>query len=125
MANNMRKVIVFFSLFLIATMCIASVQKSGEVVPLQVGILDPTTPHEPIGRGPVVVPSISLEDHTLFFITPCDGCTLRLLDDNDNVVYSTVIQTNTTSLVLPSTLSGEYEIQIIRGNICFYGYINL
>ena len=29
------------------------------------------------------------------------------------------------SLVLPSTLSREYEIQIIQGNICFYGYIEL
>lgn len=44
---------------------------------------------------------------------------------NDNVVYSTVITTGTTSLVLPSTLSGEYGIQNIQGNICFYGYINL
>ena len=44
---------------------------------------------------------------------------------NDNVVYSAVIPTNTTSLVLPSCLSGEYEIQIIQGNICFYGYIEL
>ena len=121
----MRKVIVFFSLLLMATMSIASVQKSDEEIPLQVGILDPTIPHEPIGRGPVVVPSISLEGYTLFFYTPCDGCILRLLDANDNVVYSTVIPTNTTSLVLPSTLSGEYEIQIIQGNICFYGYIDL
>ena len=78
-----------------------------------------------IHKSPITIPEINLEDHTLFFITPCDGCTLRLLDENDNVVYSTVIATGTTSLVLPSTLSGEYEIQIIQGNICFYGYINL
>ena len=76
-------------------------------------------------KSPITIPEINLEDHTLFFITPCDGCTLRLLDENDNVVYSTIIPTNTASLVLPSTLSGEYEIQIIQGNICFYGYIDL
>ena len=44
---------------------------------------------------------------------------------NDNMVYSKVIPINTTNLVIPSTLSGEYEIQIIQGNICFYGYIEL
>lgn len=44
---------------------------------------------------------------------------------NDNVVYSTVIPINTTNLVIPSTLSGEYEIQIIQGNTCFDGYIEL
>ncbi len=76
-------------------------------------------------KSPITIPEISLEDHTLYFYTPCDGCTLRLLDENDNVVYSTVIATGTTNLVLPSYLSGEYEIQIIQGNICFYGYINL
>ena len=36
----MRKVIVFFSLLLMATMSIASVQKSDEEIPLQVGILE-------------------------------------------------------------------------------------
>ncbi|MBO7577808.1 MAG: DUF3244 domain-containing protein [Prevotella sp.] len=86
---------------------------------------DPDDGNEGLNKSPISIPEISLEDHTLYFYTPCDGCTLRLLDENDNVVYSTVIPTNTTSLVLPSTLSGEYEIQIIQGNICFYGYINL
>lgn len=76
-------------------------------------------------KSPITIPDIGLEDYILYFYTPCDGCTLRLLDENDHVVYSTVIATGTTSLVLPSTLSGEYEIQIIQGNICFYGYINL
>ncbi len=76
-------------------------------------------------KSPITIPDIGLEDYILYFYTPCDGCTLRLLDENDNVVYSTVITTGATSLVLPSTLSGEYEIQITQGNICFYGYINL
>lgn len=87
--------------------------------------VDPDDGDDGLHKSPVTIPEIGLEDHTLYFYTPCDGCTLRLLDENDNVVYSTVITTGTTSLVLPSTLSGEYEIQIIQGNICFYGYINL
>jgi len=41
------------------------------------------------------------------------------------VAYTLVIPTGTTSLVLPSTLSGDYTIQIIRGNYLFYGTINL
>lgn len=86
---------------------------------------DPNYGDEGFHKSPITIPDIRLEDHTLYFYTPCDGCTLRLLDENDNVVYSTVIATGTTNLVLPSTLSGEYEIQIIQGNICFYGYINL
>ena len=96
-----------------------------EEVDLQVGIVDPNDGDGGQHKGPVLIPSISIEGYTLYFTTPCDGCTLRLLDENDVVVYSTVIPTGTTSLVLPSYLSGEYEIQIIRGNLCFYGYITL
>lgn len=35
------------------------------------------------------------------------------------------IPTGTTNLVLPSYLFGEFEIQIIQGNIYFWGYIEL
>lgn len=96
-----------------------------EDVDLQVGYEDPDDGNDGQQKGPVLIPDVSLDGYSLIFNTPCDGCTLRLLDENDIVVYSTVIPTGTTSLVLPSYLSGEYEIQIIRGNIYFYGYIIL
>lgn len=96
-----------------------------EGIVLYVGYEDPNYGDEGQHKSPILVPEISIEDYTIYFNTPCDGCTLRLLDANDNVVYSTVIPTGTTSLVLPSSLSGEYKIQIIQGNIYFYGYINL
>ncbi len=94
-------------------------------IDLEVGIVDPTGSQEPPQKGPVLVPSVSLEGYTLYFMTPCDSCTLRLLDEDDAVVFSTIIPTGTTSLVLPSYLSGEYEIQIIQGNIYFWGFILL
>lgn len=96
-----------------------------EGIVLQVNYDDPIEGDDGLQKSPILVPEISIEDYTIYFNTPCDGCTLRLLDVNDNVVYSTVIPTDTTSLVLPSSLSGEYEIQIIQGNLCFYGFIIL
>jgi hypothetical protein len=42
-----------------------------------------------------------------------------------DVEYVTVIPTGTTTSVLPSYLSGEYQLQIKQGNYCFSGYINL
>ena len=94
-------------------------------IDLEEGFYDPTQNHEPYEKGPVLVPSVSIEYYTLYFMTPCDGCTLRLLDEDDVVVYSTVIPTGTTNLVLPSYLSGEFEIQIIQGFYYFWGFINL
>ena len=64
---------------------------------------------------------MSIEDYTLYFNTPCDGYVLRLVDE----FYSTVIPVGATSLVLPSYLSGTYELQIITGYYCFFGDITL
>lgn len=94
-------------------------------VVLQVGYIDPNNGDDGQQKSPILVPEISLEDYILYFATPCDGCTLRLMDENDAVVYSVVIPTGTISLVLPSSLSGEYEIQIVQSNIIFWGFINL
>lgn len=90
-----------------------------------VGYVDPKDGNDGLNKSPILVPEVDLEGYTLTFYTPCDGCVLRLIDENDVVVYSTVIPTGATSLVLPSYLSGEYEIQIVQGNTYFYGYINL
>ena len=118
----MKRVIFVLALVLASSF---SGVKAQDEIDLEEGIYDPTEEHEPPQKGPVLVPSVSIDDYTLYFMTPCDGCTFRLLDENDVVVYSTVIPTGTTSLVLPSYLSGEYEIQIIWGNIYFWGYILL
>lgn len=93
-------------------------------IPLQINYVDPNDGNLGQQKGSVPIPSISLDDYSLIFNTPCDGYTLRLLDEDGFVIYSVVIPTDTTSLILPSWLSGEYEIQIIQGSFCFHGYIN-
>lgn len=72
-----------------------------------------------------VLPSVCLANHTLFIYGGCDDTTLRVVDTNSNVVYTTYIPTGTTQVVLPSTLSGTYELQIIRGQYLFYTEIEL
>ena len=121
----MKRLFIVLALVLASSFNSIKAQVIGNGIELQVSIYDPTEDYEPIGKGPIVIPSVSLEDHTLYFAISCDGCTLRLLDENDYVVYSTVIPNSTTSLVFPLSLSGEYKIQIIQGNLCFYGCINL
>ena len=102
-----------------------TVTADGIPVPLQSGYIDPTSPHGGPHKSPVQIPEISLDDHTLYFYTPCDGYTLNLVDENDMVVYTLVIPAGTTSWELPATLSGEFEIQIISGCYCFWGKISV
>ena len=94
-------------------------------IPLQVGYEDPINGDDGQHKGSVLIPSVSLDDYSLIFNTPCDGCTLRLLDEDGVVVYSVVIPTGTTSIVLPSTLSGDYKIELQMGYWKFTGYIML
>lgn len=94
-------------------------------IPLHAGYEDPNYGLDGHQKGSVPIPSISLDDYSLIFNTPCDGYTLRLLDEDGVVVYSIVIPTGTTSLVLPSTLSGDYQIELVMGYWHFTGWINL
>lgn len=94
-------------------------------IDLSVSIIDPKGGQHGQQRGPVFIPEVDYDGSTLSFLTPCDGCELLLLDEDGDVVYSTVIPVGATSLILPSYLSGEYEIQIIRDNFCFFGFIEL
>ena len=92
-------------------------------LPLQVKIFDPTIGTFPLPKSPVHIPEVYIEGHALTFDESCDGCTLRIMNAENEVEYTTVITSST--LVLPSTLEGDYEIQIISGNYCFYGDIEL
>ncbi len=94
-------------------------------IDLEAGYIDPSSGEESTPRSPVLIPHVGINGYSLIFYTPCDGCTLRLSDENDDVVYTTVIPIGTTTLVLPSYLSGEYKIEIIQGIYCFWGYVEL
>ena len=50
---------------------------------------------------------------------------LNIKDEDGAVVYSTVICSTQTQVVLPTSLSGDYEIQLVMGNWLFTGWINL
>lgn len=120
----MKKRFLFFVLTL-ALLPMSNVTVMAIPINFNVGYENPQNPQDDDKRTLTLVPEVEIEDYTLTFYTPCDGCVLRLLDENDIVVYSTIIPTSTTELVLPSYLSGDYEIQIVQGNLYFWGYVNL
>lgn len=97
----------------------------GDPILFNTGKIDPTLGGPGGHKSPVLAPTVYIDGNVLTFETPSDGCLLQLVDENDDVVYSIIIPAGTTSLVLPSTLSGTYELQIIRDNWLFYADINL
>lgn len=84
---------------------------------------------QPLGPGnpkaPMRPPVVYLDDHTLSFVVGHPNYTLIIKDEVGNVVYTTTVFSAQTEVVLPSTLSGDYEILLVMGNWLFTGWIEL
>ena len=93
----------------------------GEKLPLQIKKDEKENGNgEPDRR--TLIPEVTLQGNTLHFITPCSGCTFRLVQSG-NVCYEVEIMGNT--LTIPATFTGIYELQIISGDIIFYTEVEL
>ena len=118
----MKKLFLFvLSAFLMSTNLMA-----WEIVPLSVsGDIDKM----PIGNGnpksPIQVPKVYIEDYTLLFAVDHPEYVLNIKDEDDNVVYTTMVYSSLTQVILPSTLSGDYQIELLMGNWKFTGWIAL
>ena len=103
-----------------STSCLA-----GRLVHLSVSIIDPSPIGHQTHKSPVCPPSVFIEDYTLSFNAFDDDVVIQLLDGDDVIVFSGVIPAGTTNFQLPSTLEGEYQIQLIYGNFIFTGYVEI
>ena len=118
----MKKLLLFlFGAFLLSANVSAQV-----LVPLTVCI---NYDEQPVTNGnpktPITVPKVYIDDYTLLFETNHPEYVLYIKDENDNVVYSTVVSSAQTQVVLPSTLSGDYQIELVMGYWLFKGWINI
>ena len=99
----------------------------GQHGPITMQIVDQT----PMGNGPTYAPPrpwYSTQNENVLTLPAFDeGFTLQLLNEDETVIYSTYIPAGTTQVVLPSTLSGDFEIRLIPFNAIYYfrGYLEL
>ena len=118
----MKKLLLFlFSAFIFSTSVSAL-----ELVPLTVCIEED---HQAIGNGhprsPEETPIVYIDDYTLLFEANHPEYVLNIKDENNIVVYTTMVYSTQTQVVLPSTLSGNYQIELVVDNLLFKGWINL
>lgn len=126
----MKKIFAIVAILCMAFAAPVYAAQEGEQVNLQVSIWKPTTQHGGIKKTPprpsaVQIPTVFLDGFTLYFDEPRNGCTLQLLNENEEIVYAVVLPNGTTEWELPEFASGEYKLQIIRGRYCFWGWIEL
>ena len=117
----MKKLLLMvFGAFMLSTSL-----KAMELVPLSVKI----EPDDmPLGHGhsksPMRPPLVYIEDYTLTFSADHPDYLLIIKDEDGEEVYTTTVFSTETSVTLPSTLSGDYEIQLQMGNWLFTGLIS-
>lgn len=68
---------------------------------------------------------ITQDDYVLTLPAFEEDYTLELRDENDVVVYTDYVPAGTTQIVLPSTLSGDFELRLVADTYYYIGYINL
>ena len=123
----MNKLIVSMSSMALLPLVSINAQnvQQGEQVTLQVNILNPDELLNGGPKGPVQVPYVTLDDHTLYIWSQHSGFTLTLIDDNDTVVYQTYLFAGVQYAVLPTTLSGSYTLVLSDDTYMFTGMIGL
>ncbi len=86
-------------------------------------------PNKPIGNNtpktPVRPPVVYIDDYTLTFTADHPEYVLTIKNEESEVVYTTVVSSAETQVLLPTTLSGEYQIELAMGNWLFTGWIEL
>ena len=75
----------------------------------------------PIHRSPIAYPSVSIDDYILYFYDIDTYFTIQLINDKGELVYTVSKYPESTTLILPSELSGNFELRIYNGsNYYFY-----
>ena len=117
------KKITFLFIALLMSCTLAQAQVQTQISFVCHGFHDRPVGHN-TPKGPDESPVVYLEDYTLTFEVDHPEYVLYIKDEDEVVVYSTVVTSATTEVVLPSTLSGDYEIELIMGDWLFSGWIN-
>ncbi len=117
----MKKFILFaLSAFVMGTRLCAQ-----ELIPLSVSWGSDISYGNGHTKSPMQPPTVYIDDYTLLFAVDHPEYVLNIKDEDDNVVYTTVVYSSLTQVILPSTLSGDYQIELVMGNWLFTGCINL
>lgn len=85
----------------------------------------------PMSNGSTYAPPrpwyITQDENVFTLATTPEDYTLVLLDEDGEIVYSDTLLSGSTMFVLPSTLSGNFELRLIpfASTYCYRGYLEL
>lgn len=118
----MKKIFfLFVSAFLMGTSAFAWVP-----IPLTVSIeIDDLSAGHGHGKSLIEPPVVYIEDYTLSFAVDHPDYVLYIKDEDGEVVYTTTVYSTQKQVILPSSLAGDYQIELAMGYWLFTGLITL
>lgn len=124
----MKQILLSFALFV--TLLTSTLPTYAWEIPENIILLElaDTYPLKDRPRTPVYVPQVAQEGHALYFHDAVDfTVNLYSVDEDENLTleYTTFVPSTTEAVQLPTTLSGSYAIEVIRGEQHFWGEIEL
>lgn len=119
--GKMWKCVVVLAVSFLAMATSSYASEVPDPIPLTVGIDDPVPASPGHGKGSIPIPSIWQDDYELSFQSSHPAYTLYILED-DVVVYSVIVSSSATSVMLPLWLCGEYELQLHPYDCSYYFY---
>ena len=74
-------------------------------------------------KTPIQIPEVWQDGHLIILEAGHANYVLNLVDEYDDVVYTAFIPAGTSSVILPTTLSGDFEIRFETDTYYYYGMI--
>lgn len=121
----MKKVLLLFTF-----LCGLSAYADNEIISsleFSVSIIKGTGLGNPLPKSPELPPEspeATLEDNVLTFTSAHDAYTLTLLDEDGEVAYQTAVPSTVSVVVLPATLTGDFELRLDYGG-SYYFYCDI
>ena len=98
----------------------------GSLIAWEVQYEKPVNGGNPFPKSPILPPTVSIDDHTLYIYDVAYAFTLYLLDEDGEVAYTTSVAAGTPTVTLPSDLTGDYELLLVPGGRYYFsGWIEL
>lgn len=115
---------LFLMLLCLSALNVNSTSAENREIDLDIEIIDDTPAGPGHSKTVVHMPRIYQDAHKLTLSSFHPEFIINIVKD-DEVVYSSVVPASVTEFELPSYLSGEYIINIVKGKFCFWGYLSL
>jgi len=115
----MKKLFISFLFVLVGVNFVSALPNECEVI-LQVRDVNPGGTLGGHPRTPIARPSVAQDGHTLYFNNVGYDLELVLLDEDGEEAYAVSVPANTASVILPASLSGDYELQLYPGGSYYF-----